>query len=879
MSMNVNNIARQRVTGLMTGMDIDDIVRGMLSRHQNRLDKANQQRELINWRRDAYRGAVNSLTSFQSRFFDVMSSDSIFRPSNFRTQTASLTNEAMSKYFTVTGSEATSGTITVDSISQLASTQKVESTGSIAVGKMEATRDMSQLSNFFGTNQTLNVTINGETQTLTLNLNREDYQVQVREYYNTNVPNPAFVDEDATPDVPTHISNTQTRDAWQWGTDSADNLISSENAEAALKAFAADLEQQINDQILIKFGRLPEGVAGIAGGAKLSVKIDVSAIITSELADFADSTIGSVSHNRQTGSISLSFASASGITASIAGGASASLGISGNSTSNYIDVNTMTLRSISGLNSNAAGEVRFSVNEVEFTFGSNATLREVMDAVNKSEANVTMTYSAHSNKFIITSDRTGSADNVRLKDLNTVQKISSGDNEGKLVSVFSGIGLPANINGTTVQLLRSPGSNIYEYHHADGQIINFMQAGNSLTVAPASREAAAALGIPVTLSMDDVEDSTVSTNFLASIFGGNSTEGIGSVTRGSDAVVSINGETRILAGNDVTVDGISIKLNMVTVGQTDWIPGSGAAAGSDPDRTIEVIKNFIDEYNKLIQDLTNMITERRPRSKNAYFMPLTSSVKAEMSESEIKAWEEEGKKGLLYNDPTITRIIGSLRSAMMSPVTLSDGRRVTLASIGIQPASFLEDRSGALKIDETALRAAIDKDPSMVETLFTQNSPYPKPPSYDGTEGIGRTIDNFPNTGGYLTTERDAVGNLIPDLYGNVVRNISDYRGAIFNTQGLGRRFEDAFASAINVSANEHLRGSLIRTAGTGGANAYIDNTSLLSRQTAQTDSLIDRILKKMQADEDRFYMQFAKLETSLAKLSSQAAYLGIGEE
>ena len=77
----------------------------------------------------------------------------------------------------------------------------------------------------------------------------------------------------------------------------------------------------------------------------------------------------------------------------------------------------------------------------------------------------------------------------------------------------------------------------------------------------------------------------------------------------------------------------------------------------DEDKIVETIKKMVEEYNEIIE-LVGKETGTKP---NRDYEPLTSAQKAEMSESEIKAWEEKAKEGLLFNDNDLKGLSNSLR--------------------------------------------------------------------------------------------------------------------------------------------------------------------------------------------------------------------------
>ena len=61
---------------------------------------------------------------------------------------------------------------------------------------------------------------------------------------------------------------------------------------------------------------------------------------------------------------------------------------------------------------------------------------------------------------------------------------------------------------------------------------------------------------------------------------------------------------------------------------------------------METVKKMVEKYNEIIE-LVNKETGTKP---NRDYPPLTSAQKEELSESEIEAWEEKAKEGLLFND-------------------------------------------------------------------------------------------------------------------------------------------------------------------------------------------------------------------------------------
>ncbi|MFU7517917.1 flagellar filament capping protein FliD, partial [Clostridium sp. HCS.1] len=69
---------------------------------------------------------------------------------------------------------------------------------------------------------------------------------------------------------------------------------------------------------------------------------------------------------------------------------------------------------------------------------------------------------------------------------------------------------------------------------------------------------------------------------------------------------------------------------------------------------------FINDYNTLTEKLNKLTTEKRNRN----FSHLTADQKKEMSEDEIKLWNEKVEKGQLSRDTDLSRLSYSLKQAM-----------------------------------------------------------------------------------------------------------------------------------------------------------------------------------------------------------------------
>lgn len=184
-------------------------------------------------------------------------------------------------------------------------------------------------------------------------------------------------------------------------------------------------------------------------------------------------------------------------------------------------------------------------------------------------------------------------------------------------------------------------------------------------------------------------------------------------TEGQKADITFNGLRTSRDSNTFQINGFEFNLKQVTSPLAEGEKSNGAGAvtfssTADVDKVMDTVVKFVDDYNKLIEDLNAQIRESVHRN----FHPLSAEQKKEMSEKEVELWEEKAKSGALKNDPAITSMLTKLRSIMNDEV---GGHR--LSDFGIAPTrDYLSH--GKLEIDESKLREKIAEDPNKLYELI-----------------------------------------------------------------------------------------------------------------------------------------------------------------
>ena len=183
--------------------------------------------------------------------------------------------------------------------------------------------------------------------------------------------------------------------------------------------------------------------------------------------------------------------------------------------------------------------------------------------------------------------------------------------------------------------------------------------------------------------------------------------------RGEDTVmnVTIHGQdidiTRSTA--NFSIDGINIELGKNAILSPEENPITFDVK-NNTDEVIERVKQFIDDYNEII-DLLGTKTKEKPRRD---YPPLTPEQQDEMKEKEIENWLKEAKKGVLFGDKNITSLLNKMRASMSGMTSVSD---LALSNIGISAASM--DTSGKLVFNEEKFREKLLEAPDQIASLFT----------------------------------------------------------------------------------------------------------------------------------------------------------------
>lgn len=300
------------------------------------------------------------------------------------------------------------------------------------------------------------------------------------------------------------------------------------------------------------------------------------------------------------------------------------------------------------------------------------------------------------------------------------------------------------------------------------------------------------------------------------------------VTKGQDAIVSVQyaGSDEVMdvvrGSNSFKLDGLNISVKSeFGYDKTENPDGSityTEKAGNekveftakvDSDKVVNAIKDMVKDFNEMLA-LVNTEVSTKPNRK---YPPLTDEQKEEMTDEQIKTWEEKAKAGMLFNDSTIRGITDDFRFL----ISVGTEDKSVLESIGISVSTSYSD-NGKLVIDETKLKAALDSDPEKVMDVFTRAA--------DDTTG---------DTGGIMA---------------KMTKTLDKYAKTTGATKGI-----------------------LIERAGSTSVPTSVLKNSILTQMNS-IDKTVERLQSQLTTETDRYIKKFTSLETLISQMNSQSSWL-----
>jgi flagellar hook-associated protein 2 len=193
-----------------------------------------------------------------------------------------------------------------------------------------------------------------------------------------------------------------------------------------------------------------------------------------------------------------------------------------------------------------------------------------------------------------------------------------------------------------------------------------------------------------------------------------------------DAIIELNGATFTSDTNTFSINGLTINVTDTTADDEVLT----ISTDTDYDGIYDMIKDFVSEYNEIINDIYQKYNADSARK----YSMLTDDEKEAMTDDEIEEWEDKIKSALLRKDTTLQSLMSSLVNVINDSYgTDSNGNKLYLFSYGIETLGYFEadeDERYALHIagdpddentssDDDLLKAALASDPDTTVNFFT----------------------------------------------------------------------------------------------------------------------------------------------------------------
>ena len=355
---------------------------------------------------------------------------------------------------------------------------------------------------------------------------------------------------------------------------------------------------------------------------------------------------------------------------------------------------------------NSDGKLLYSVviNDVEIgQYTEDTTLETVLNAINaNAEAGVDVSYSKLTNEFVFMTKETGASGRIEFSgDNNLAAALFGSTTVGELESdsftingqKIEGITSDTSISEFKAEVEKSLGGTLIQTE--DGTLAIQKDDGSQ----------------PEPITIDGDTDAEKLTELLERA-------ATTSYTSGQDAefTATINGTTTTYtrSSNTVEMDGMTITLE----GTFEAKEGEEVTFSSktDTDTIFDTIKQMVTDFNAMATEIKNAYTDQPlKKTDGSRYEPLTAEDEEGLSESEIEAYEEKAKTGILFMDRDLSNLYSALRGA----ITAGGNDSAYLRSIGIETS--YEDGLTTITLDESKLRTALENDLDGVRDVFTKS--------------------------------------------------------------------------------------------------------------------------------------------------------------
>lgn len=727
--------------GLMSGLDTDDLVNQMTAGTRNKINRQYQEKQKLLYRQEAYREISTKLISFNNKYLSYSTGiNNILSPKFFE----SYTFKSSSNYVNVTGNAENIKNFTIKNIESVASAANFSSVKKVTSGEFSSKEITDYISSLAG-------------ETFSLNYDGKVYDFTISKDFGKDISGNDIEDtekllNDLVTELNTQLATMKDKDGqliniennelkFMLSTDEGFKIElekGSAKLEAASTGFLKSLDMEVGKSPVsgnISTGNLYKTAKDIMLDGNITFEFNgvLKTINLSEMrnkdsdgnyVDKYEYTAEGMSNFLQdkldkefgVNSVQVSF-SADKLTfkakndTDIFGVSSISKklsGFTGMEAGDYNRVNRNKSLKDLGLElteetlSNGKLGYIININGTDLEIENTMTFNEAVSKINNSEAGVKLYYSSTTDTFTVKAIETGSHKGVEIGD-------------GPLARALFGIGVDLKEKLNEGESIRIENGDMYIYGSNNEKIgkVEYNKDDRKYVVNPGTDNA-----------------RVIAENVDYHINNGADTE----------MTYILNGvETTVVRSTvNFSIDEINLELNDKAA--VDFVNPITFDVTNNSDEVVERVKQFIDDYNEIIELLSTKTSEKPNRN----YLPLTPEQQDEMKEEQIKTWTEEAKKGILYGDSKMNTLLRSLRQSISG---FTDVSSITLSSLGITTKNM--DTSGKLMFDEKKFKEKLLENPDEIANLFTGISSDEK-----GISGIAVQLQGIlkENVGAYGTS-------------------------------------------------------------------------------------------------------------------------------
>lgn len=464
------------ISGLASGMDTEAMIENAVSGIKNKITGYNQNMTVLEWEQSAYRSIVDKLVNFSNKYMSFSSNTNLLSAAFFDSATKVTVSDQFANLISATGKPNSAVQILSATLATAAT-----KTCSLGGGSGDTTAIVSNALNLEAPVKTSNV-----SGSLTLACGTSSVELKFDDtVYDSMDDFVTAINQKITEAGLTNVKAEKVGDGFQFKSEdgksikitaasgSLKNTLDIETGSTDGKTYTGKLADEAGTTVLGNmigedFTFTLDGVSKTItlneeDTTKISSVSDLATVLNGKIADAFGKDKISVSAD---GDNKLSFAVQSGKASTLKITGAEELGI-GSIATNYTNMSKKL--SELGLTANADGKYELRLNEGTEIFDGDATLSDVVKAINSNEKmGVTVSFSELTNQFQITSKETGAGGKIEIaNDNNNLAYQLFGESSGENTIRGTDAEVKVKVNNTEKTL--HPSDNTFEL---DGMTVN-----------------------------------------------------------------------------------------------------------------------------------------------------------------------------------------------------------------------------------------------------------------------------------------------------------------------------------------------------------------------------------------------------------------------